>query len=579
MISKLLSVAGPEAAKTLRWNLTGLVAEAVLVGVGFVLLAPLLDSLLRGETEAAWRWLGAMAALLLVYGAVRYRTQLAGYRTAIGLAEGLFSRLGNHIAQLPLGWFTAKRVGRIGRLTSQGVVSVMGVPAHLLRPLVAALVTPATVVTLMFFFDWRLALAALVTVPVAALVFRWSGNMVQRMDHGTDAAAAEAAGRIVEFAQLQAVLRAFGQGERGFRQLEAALVEQHRAGHALIRTVAKGLVSFVLVLQLAFTILLLFGTSLALGGEIDAPELIALLVLGVRYIEPLLIAADLGGALRISRNSLDRMDELLATEPLPEVSAPAGREGLEVAFESVRFAYDAAPVLEEVSFRVPERSMTAVVGSSGAGKTTILRLIARFWDVDGGAVRIGGADVRDLATDDLMSCISVVFQDVYLFNGSILENVRLGRPEASDAEVEEAMRLARVDEIAARLPQGVESPVGEGGAALSGGERQRVSIARALLKNAPIVLLDEATAALDPENEAAVQQALRALTREKTLIVVAHRLQTVRVADQILVLDGGRVCERGTHQELLSTAGRYANFWNERSRAAGWRLAGRDAKE
>lgn len=573
MIRALLSVAGPQGAPALRGNLAGLVAESVLLGAGFALLVPLLRALLSGETGAAWAWLAAMAGLLAVYVPLRYVTQLAGYRAAIGLGDGLFGRLGDHIAKLPLGWFEPQRVGRVGRLTSQGVIDVIGVPAHLLRPLVTALVTPATVIALMFLFDWRLALAALVTAPAAALVYRWTGDLVQRGERRTDAAAAEAASRIVEFAQAQAVLRAFGGAAQGHRQLDEALVEQRDAGRKLVLTAAPGLAAFVLVVQLAFTVLLLFGTSLALGGEIDVAELLALLVLAVRYVEPLIAAADLGAALRISRNSLGRMDELLATAPLPEPAAAAETIGAEVVFDAVRFSYHGSPLLEDVSFTAPEQRMTAIVGPSGSGKTTLLRLIARFWDVGGGAVRIGGTDVRALSTEALMARISVVFQDVYLFDGTIEENIRIGRTGASDEEVREAARLARVDEIAARLPEGLASRVGEGGAALSGGERQRVSIARAILKDAPIVLLDEATAALDPLNEAAVQEALRALTRRKTLLIVAHRLQTVRAADRIVVLDRGRIVEQGSHDELIAAEGRYAAFWAERVRAAGWRLA------
>ena len=572
MIGKLLTVAGPEAVRSLRRNLAGLLAEGILIGVGFGLLVPLLDRLLTGEVAIAGRWLGAMTAVLVVYAAVRYRTQLAGYRAAIGLAGGLFHRIGERIAKLPLGWFEADRVGRIGRLTSQGVVDVMSVPAYLLRPVVTAFVTPATVIALMFLFDWRLALAALVTAPVAALVYRWSGQLVERTDHRTEAAAAEAAGRLVEFAQAQAVLRAFGQSTYGYRQLDKALCEQREASRAQIFIAAPGLAVFVLVVQFAFTILLLFGTSFALGGEIDAPEMIALLVLAVRYVEPLIIAADLGGALRIGRNSLDRMDRLLATPPLPEPETSADPVDRAVELEGVRFAYDARLVLDDVSFTVPARTMTAIVGPSGAGKTTILRLVARFWDVDEGTVRVGGADVRALSTETLMAMVSVVFQDVYLFDGTIEDNIRMGRPDASEQDVLAAARRARVDEIADRLPLGLASSVGEGGVALSGGERQRVSIARAILKDAPVVLLDEATAALDPKNEAAVLDALRELRANKTVIIVAHRMQAVRMADQILVLGEGRIQERGTHEELVEAGGRYAAFWRERDRAAGWRL-------
>ena len=574
MIRALLAVAGPDRAGALRGNIVGLVAESVLMGAGFVLLVPLLTAALNDDLDAAWSWLAALAALLAVYAVVRYRTQLAGYKAALALGDALFTRLGNHIAKLPLGWFNPGRVGQVGRLTSQGVIDVIGVPAHLLRPVVSAIVTPLTVIALMFLFDWRLALAALVTVPIVAWVYRWTGDLVQRTDHRSDAAAAEAAGRIVEFAQAQGVLRAFGQANRGFDQLDKALREQRDAGRTQIFTVVPAFSSFALVVQLAFTIVLLLGTSLALGGEIGAAELIVLLVLAVRYVEPLIAAADLGGALRISRNALDRMNALLTTKPLAEPASAVPPRDAAIAFEGVRFAYDEAPVLHNVSLAVPERTMTAIVGPSGSGKTTILRLIARFWDVDSGTVQVGGADVREISTEDLHRMISVVFQEVYLFDGTIEENIRMGAPRASDEQVREAARLARVDEVVDRLPNGLASRVGEGGAALSGGERQRVSIARAILKDAPIVLLDEATAALDPLNEAAVQEALRALTHDKTLIVVAHRLQTVRAADSIVVLDDGRVVEEGTHDELVVVNGRYAAFWRERVRAAGWRLAG-----
>ncbi len=573
MIRSLLSIAGGEAGTLLRWNVAGLVVESVLMAIGFAFLVPLLGALLSGDTDGAWTWLGAMTVVLAIYAVVRYRTQMAGYRAAIGLGRGLFARLGDQIAQLPLGWFTADRVGDVGRLTSKGVIDVIGVPAHLLRPVVTAFVTPATLIAIMFLFDWRLALAALITAPVAALTYRWTGNVVQRTEHRTHSAGADAAGRIVEFAQSQAVLRAFGRAVEGHQLLDRALQEQRDAGRAQLAAALPGFSTFVLVVQFAFTIVLLFGTNMALGGTIGVPELIALLVLTVRYVEPLVVAADLGGALRISRNSLARMDTLLSTRPLAEPRQSATAKDATLGFQNVTFAYDDRAILSDVTFSVPANTMTALVGPSGSGKTTITRLFARFWDVNSGIVRVGGEDVRDYATEDLMAQLSLVFQDVYLFDGTIEENIRMGRPEATDEEVREAGRLARVDEIVERLPDGYATRVGEGGTSLSGGERQRVSIARAILKDAPIVLLDEATAALDPESEAAVQQALKALTKDRTLLVIAHRLRTVQAADQILVLEEGRIVERGTHHELLNLNGRYTDFWTERSRAKGWRLA------
>ncbi|MEM9441504.1 MAG: ABC transporter ATP-binding protein, partial [Pseudomonadota bacterium] len=516
MIRALLNVVGLEVSSHLKRNFIGLVAEAILMGVGFVLLVPLLNALFSSDLATAWRWLFVLIGVLIVYAVVRYCSQIAGYRAAISLMGILFSRLGDHIARLPLGWFAGERVGQLSRLTSQGVIDVMGMPAHFLRPLITGLATPATVVVLMFVFDWRLALAALISAPILGFVYRWSGDLVQRTDHRVHAAATDAASRIVEFAQSQTVLRAFGRRDRDLGKLDAALVEQHAAGRVQIFSVARGLVSFVLAVQLAFSVIFLFGISLALGGTIDAAELVALLVLAVRYVEPLIIAADLGGAIRIARNSLTRMDDLFASKPLPEPNEPLTPEDSAVTFDHISFAYADSLVLDDVSFVAPEGKITAIVGPSGAGKTTLLRLVARFWDVGKGVVRVGGIDVRDVTTETLMQRIAIVFQDVYLFDGTIIENIRLGRPDASDDEVEAAAKLAHVDVIAARLANGLFTRVGEGGNSLSGGERQCVSIARAILKDAPIVLLDEATAALDPLSEVAVQSGLRALASEKT---------------------------------------------------------------
>jgi ATP-binding cassette subfamily B protein len=241
----------------------------------------------------------------------------------------------------------------------------------------------------------------------------------------------------------------------------------------------------------------------------------------------------------------------------------------------VTFGYTAdEPVLHALSLDVPPRTLTALVGPSGAGKSTVLSLIARFWDVDDGSVQIGGADVRDLTPEQLFYAVTVVFQDVYLFQGTIGDNIAFGRPNADHDAIVAAARQAQAHDFITALPEGYDTPVGEGGATLSGGERQRISIARAILKDAPIVLLDEATSALDPINEAAVQQAVARLVRNRTVIVVAHRLSTIRSADQIIVLDGGRAVERGRHDDLLAAGGRYARLWAERERASTWRLTG-----
>jgi len=320
---------------------------------------------------------------------------------------------------------------------------------------------------------------------------------------------------------------------------------------------------------------------LAVAGNVSPVEAIVSIGLLLRFTQILVDIGTLTSAFETRRPVLDLSHEILSA---PELPAPKGvrradeapaSSGSSVSLEDVSFSYEAdRPVLQGVSFRVDPGTMTAIVGPSGCGKTTIARLIARFYDVDAGSVRVGAGDVRDWETADLMAQLSLVFQDVYLFDDTLEANVRVGNPDATRADIEEAARLSGVDEIVERLPLGWDTPVGEGGRALSGGERQRVSIARALLKAAPVVLFDEATSALDPENESRVTDAMAALRRDATLIVIAHKLDTITAADQIVVLDEeGRVAQIGTHAELYSQAdGQYRAFWDARSRAAGWKL-------
>ncbi|MEM9464861.1 MAG: ABC transporter ATP-binding protein [Actinomycetota bacterium] len=551
------------------WVLSG-----VIQGVSFAILVPVLRELLAGDIDGAVTWVWVMLGMLAVYGVVRYYAQQASYRAAIGLSRGLFERLGDKIASLPLGWFTGDKVGSLGRLTSHGVTDVMGVPAHLLRPIITGFVTPATLVVAIAIFDWRLALATAAAAPVAWLTYRWSTSLVRRADHAAHDAAADAGGRLVEFAQSQAVLRAHGRTVDGHAALDDSLAAYRDAGRNLLTTAVPGLVSFILVIQAAFTLVLFVGVAIAVNATLDAPELIAVLVLIVRSVEPLLAAADVGGALSMADNTLNRADTLLDTEVLADGTAADGFDEYTVRFDAVTFGYEpATPVLHEIDLTVPAGTMTAIVGPSGSGKTTVARLIARFWDVDSGTVTIGGTDVRDVSIETLMANVSIVFQESFLFAGTIADNLRLAKADATQDELERVAELSRLDEVITRLPDGWDSDVGEGGGRLSGGERQRVSIARALLKDAPIVLLDEATAAIDPQNEVAIQNAIDTMRHERTILVIAHRLQTVVGADEIVVLEDGRIAERGGHDALLAQGGRYTAFWTERSRAAGWRLA------
>jgi ATP-binding cassette subfamily B protein len=557
----LFTVLGHEYARPVRRTVVLMTTTAIAEGLSYALLVPVLRTLFGDAPGDVWPWLAAFGAAIAAYAVLRYVSDLSGFRAASVLLRGMYHRLGDHLARLPIGWYSAARVGQLSVLASNGVLQAMSVIAHLLAPFVSACVTPLTIVAVMLAFNWQLGLAALAAAPIVAAIQVRTGRSMAAHDAERTERRHDAAGRVIEYLQAQPVLRAGGRTAERFRLLDDSLTELQRASRRTVLSALPGVVALTLAVQAVFTVVLVLGAHLALGGRLGAAELLTILVLAARSADPLLSLSDIGGKLRGARAELTRLDAVLRTEPLPEPADPVRPDRHDLEFDAVVFRHGDHTVLDDVSVTVPDGQRLAVVGPSGAGKSTLLQLLARFYDVDAGAVRVGGVDVRAIDSEELMSRIAFVFQDVYLFDGTIEENVRLGRPDATDAEVRAAVTAARLDEVIDRLPGGWTANVGEGGALLSGGERQRVSIARALLKDAPVVLLDEVTSALDPVNEAAVHEGIERLMAGRTVVMVAHRLRTVQRADHIVFLAGGRIAEQGTHDELLRRGGRYADYW------------------
>jgi ATP-binding cassette subfamily B protein len=574
----MLHYCSPEARRLVIIELAFVVVNAVLQGIAFLMLVPMLRAFFSGHEDAVGGWLFAAAVVAALYMITAWCASQLGMKASGAVLDSLITRLGDRLVELPVAWFGADRSGLITGIATQGAMFVSTMPYAILRQILVGFVTPGTVLVGMWFLDWRLALAMTAMVPVIAVGYRWLSRRIGEGDAEHSRAVADASSRVIEFARAQPALRSAGDSSIADRLVEQALQRQHRAYRGMLVTGGAGIATFAGIVQLSLTVVLVLGAFLALGGSVDVPTLIGLLVLGVRFNEPIVQAGDLGGGISVARTTIDQLDALAAVPGLPEPVEPGVPTDRAITFDHVTFGYGSDPVLRDLSFSAPSGRMTAIVGPSGSGKTTITKLIARFYDPEAGTVSLGGVPLPELGTSAVEAAVAPVFQDVYLFDDTILNNVWIGNPDLSRDEVVRVATRVRVDEIAARLPGGWDARVGEGGSNLSGGERQRVSIARALLKDAPIVLLDEATAALDIGNEIAIGEAIDVIRPDRTLVVVAHRLQTIMTADRIVMLDGeGGIRESGSHAELLSAGGPYARYWNERVEAAGWQLATHDA--
>ena len=522
-----------------------------------------------------WGWVAVWFAIgsILLYFAALMSTHIVAFRAARNIRRTAMT----HVLKLPLGFFTGNQSGRLRKLIDDNAGLTEDLLAHKLPDLAATAMTPIAAIGMLFLFDWRMGLLCLLTMILALLSMSlMMGGKNAGFFHRYQQEIERMSGEAVEYVRGIPVVKMFQQTVYSFKAFYAAIKDYSDLASQYAMSCRTGQTCFLTAINGTFVLLIPAALLIASGGDVRAAL--------VNFIFYALFAPACGQminrimymseAVMEANEAIGRLDEILSQQPMQEPMIQKWPTGDAVTFDHVTFTYPGAsrPALEDVSFSVQPGQVVALVGPSGGGKSTAAGLIPRFWDVDSGSVSVGGTDVRELDSAVLMGQVSFVFQDTRLFKESLLENIRAARPDASREEVLSAARAAQCGDILEKLPQGLDTVVGAKGVYLSGGEQQRIALARAILKNAPIVVLDEATAFADPENEHQIQKAFETLTRNKTVLMIAHRLSTVQNADTIIVLNEGKIAEQGSHSALLEKNGVYAAMWADYQRSAQWKV-------
>ena len=514
--------------------------------------------------------LGLAAFVLMFF--LSKREYKSTYVNAYEQSETTRLGISDYMRKLPMSFFNSKDLSELSSNIMSDCSNIEQMLSSAIPQLIANIVSSVIVCGVLMFFDWRMALAVLISLPLAALIFWLSRKLQNKMFAGQVEAKLTAAKQSQEYLDGIKVIRACGLGGDKFKVLDDAFLALKKASLQVELASGSAMSVTSIVLRSGIGIVTFVGVQLLSGSSIGFIPLLMFLLIATRVYSPILTVMTLLPDILYIQVSTKRLRTLMTTPPM-EGNSEMPITNFDIEFRNVSFAYNNENVINGVSMIAHEGEVTALVGPSGSGKSTMAKLAARFWDVGKGEILVGGTDIKEIDPEHLMKHVSFVFQDVTLFNDTIAENIRLGKADASDEEVRQAAKLACCDEFIDKLPDGYQTVLGENGSTISGGERQRISIARALLKNAPIILLDEATASLDPENEVLVQEAIGRLVNGRTVLVIAHRLRTVADADKIVVLKDGKIMQQGTHDMLMQAKGLYKTLWDLQMESSAWNIS------
>ena len=482
--------------------------------------------------------------------------------------------LGDRLRNVPMGFFHDNSVGDIKATVTTDLNFLENYSMHILDKVTTGVLSMIVMAGCILAFDWRIGLIFVAGILLSFPIYSHMQKKGKALSAKRQKIQSEAVAATLEYVQGISVVKSFNMCDKNLSDIEDAYESNAAASYGVERVFTPLNMTYSMVFRISACMIMLCAGILAVGGDLSFANLAVILIASFTIFNPIEVMGQMTTMIRTMDAALDRVERIKQAKKIDENGRDIPLDSFDIGFEHVSFAYENGnPILKDVSFSIPQGSMTAIVGPSGGGKTTITRLIARFWDVQEGSITIGGHDVKEFTCDSLLKNMSMVFQNVYLFHDTIENNIKFGCPDATHEQVVEAAKKACCHDFISALPQGYDTVIGEGGSTLSGGEKQRISIARAMLKDAPIILLDEATASVDPENEVHLQQAISALVKNKTLIVIAHRLSTIRDADLILVVDNGKIVEKGVHAELIQQKGIYQKFWNIRQKARNWKLA------